>query len=190
MSDSYKSFPFERAQGIEMLVLDVDGVMTEGQIVMDDRGEESKAFNVRDGHGIKMLQRTGIEVAILTGRSSQVVANRARDLGIEYVVQGSLRKADGIDELCQQAGIVPDACAYMGDDVIDLPAMAKCGLSMAPGDAHQGVIEKVNWVSDYRGGRGAVRQAAEGLILASGYWSKVVEEAYGLSPQDCGWSVR
>jgi len=190
MSEAYNSFPLDLAKGIEMLVLDVDGVMTEGQIIMDDRGEESKAFNVRDGHGIKMLQRTGIHVAILTGRSSQVVANRARDLGIEFVVQGSLRKADGIDELCRQAGIAADACAYMGDDVIDLPAMAKCAFSMAPTDAHPGVIKKVDWVSDCCGGKGAVRQATEGLILASGLWNRVIEEAYGLTPQDCGWPLR
>lgn len=188
MSDSFSTFPFELAQKIEMLVLDVDGVMTEGQIVMDDRGEESKAFNVRDGHGIKMLQRTGIIVAILTGRSSKVVACRARDLGIEYVVQGSLRKADGIKALCEQAGVTADRCAYMGDDVIDLPAMQQCSLTMAPLDAHQGVLKKVNWVSGFKGGRGAVRQAAEGLILASGFWDKVVKEAYGLKPEDCGWN--
>jgi len=187
MSDSFSNFPFKLARGIEMLVLDVDGVMTEGQIVMDDQGEESKAFNVRDGHGIKMLQRTGVSVAILTGRSSNVVACRARDLGIEYVVQGSLRKADGIKELCEQAGITPDRCAYMGDDVIDLPAMAQCRLTMAPLDAHQGVLKKVDWISGYPGGRGAVRQAAEGLILANGFWDKVVKDAYGLAPEDCGW---
>lgn len=188
MSDSFSTFPFELAKEIEMLVLDVDGVMTEGQIVMDDRGEESKAFNVRDGHGIKMLQRTGISVAILTGRSSKVVECRARDLGIEYVVQGSLRKADGIKTLCEQAGITAGRCAYMGDDVIDLPAMQQCRLTMAPMDAHQGVLKKVNWVSGFHGGRGAVRQAAEGLILASGFWNQVVKEAYGLEPEDCGWN--
>lgn len=188
MSDSFSTFPFELAENIEMLVLDVDGVMTEGQIIMDDRGEESKAFNVRDGHGIKMLQRTGINVAILTGRSSNVVECRARDLGIEFVVQGSLRKADGIKTLCEQAGISPDRCAYMGDDVIDLPAMQQCSLTMAPADSHQGVLKKVNWVSGFHGGRGAVRQAAEGLILASGYWERVVKEAYGLEPEDCGWN--
>ena len=187
MSDSYVSFPFELAKSIEMLVLDVDGVLTEGQIVMDDHGEESKAFNVRDGHGIKMLQRTGISVAILTGRSSKVVECRARDLGIEYVVQGSLRKADGIRTLCELAGITPQKCAYMGDDVIDMPAMQQCGLTMAPADAHAGVLKKVHWVSACNGGRGAVRQAAEGLILANGFWDKVVKDAYGLTPEDCGW---
>jgi len=187
MSTSFTRFPTRLAQGIQMLVLDVDGVLTEGQIVMDDHGEESKAFNVRDGHGIKMLQRTGIKVAILTGRTSKVVTCRARDLGIEYVIQGSLRKADGIKALCEQADVAADVCAYMGDDVIDLPAMQQCRLSMAPADAHKGVLSKVDWVSDNKGGCGAVRQAAEGLILANGFWNQVVHEAYGLMPEECGW---
>ncbi len=187
MSDSYSSFPLQAGTSIKMLILDVDGVMTQGQIVMDNSGEESKAFNVRDGHGIKMLQRTGIKVAILTGRTSRVVEHRARDLGIDYVVQGSLRKADGLKQLCEQAGVAASECAYMGDDVIDLPAMAACSLTMAPADAHCGVLKQVDWVSGYPGGRGAVRQATEGLILASGGWESVVREAYGLSPEDCGW---
>jgi 3-deoxy-D-manno-octulosonate 8-phosphate phosphatase (KDO 8-P phosphatase) len=187
VDNSFSNFPAELAQGIKMLILDVDGVLTQGDIIMDNHGEESKAFNVRDGHGIKMLQRTGIEVAILTGRTSQVVECRARDLGIKYVVQGSLRKADGIKTLCEKAGIDAKSCAYMGDDVIDLPAMAQCSLSMAPADAHPGVLSKVHWVSGFKGGKGAVRQAAEALILANGCWSKVVQDAYGLTLEDCGW---
>jgi len=187
MSDSFSSFPFDKAKGVRMLILDVDGVLTEGQIFMDKNGDESKAFNVRDGHGIKMLQRTGIRIGILTGRTSEVVERRASDLGIEHVVQGSLRKADGILTLCEKAGIDASECAYMGDDVVDLPAMQKCRLTLAPVDAHPGVLARVDWVSGNAGGRGAVRQAAEGLILAGGFWDKVVREAYGLTPQDCGW---
>ena len=187
MSSSYDDFPLQQAKQIKMLVLDVDGVMTEGKVEMDHNGDESKAFNVRDGHGIKMLQRTGIKVAILTGRNSRVVEHRARDLGIDFVVQGSLRKADGLKQLCEEAGIASHECAYMGDDVIDLPAMEACSLTMAPMDAHRGVLKRVDWVSAYAGGRGAVRQAAEGLILAAGCWEKVVSEAYGVSPEDCGW---
>lgn len=181
------SFPLELAKGIRMLVLDVDGVLTDGRILMDNAGEETKGFNVRDGHGIKMLQRAGIEVAILTGRTSKVVEHRARDLGIRYVVQGSLRKTVGLDELCEKSGISPVECAYMGDDVVDLPAMNRCRLKSAPCDAHVGVKVKADWVSDHAGGFGAVRQIAEGLILAAGAWPQVIEEAYGLSPADCGW---
>lgn len=170
-----------------MLILDVDGVLTEGQIFMDKNGDESKGFNVRDGHGIKMLQRAGIQVGILTGRSSAVVERRARDLGIEHVVQGSLRKGDGIRTLCEMAGIDAADCAYMGDDVVDLPAMELCRLTMSPLDSHPAMQKKVDWISGYGGGKGAVRQAAEGLILAGGFWQKVIFDAYGLTPQDCGW---
>jgi 3-deoxy-D-manno-octulosonate 8-phosphate phosphatase (KDO 8-P phosphatase) len=184
---SYAAFPFELARGIRMLVLDVDGVLTDGRVIMTDHGEEVKGFNVRDGHGIKMLQRSGITVAILTGRSSKVVAHRARDLGIEHVIQGSLRKAEGLRELCSAAGVEPDACAYMGDDVVDLPAMRQCRLVMAPADAHPAIHGAAHWSSGFDGGRGAVRQAAEGLLLATGAWQAVVAEAYGLNPDDCGW---
>jgi len=185
--NAYKLFPLDRAKGIKMLVLDVDGVLTEGHVTMTDNGDEIKNFNVRDGHGIKMLQRTGIEVAILTGRQSKVVAHRASDLGIKYVIQGSLRKADGIAALCNQANIQPEDCAYMGDDVIDLPAMSLCRLQTAPQNAHRGILKKAMWVSDLQGGNGAVRQLCEGLILANGGWKTIVEDAYGLTPEECGW---
>jgi len=185
--NSYQSFPLDVAKGIKMLVLDVDGVLTEGHVTMTDNGDEIKNFNVRDGHGIKMLQRAGIEVAILTGRKSKVVAHRAADLGIRHVIQGSLRKADGIRKLCEQANVAPEDCAYMGDDVIDLPAMRLCRLHTAPKDAFVGVLRHVHWVSDYQGGQGAVRQLCEALILANDAWATVLEEAYGVSAADCGW---
>jgi len=187
MSIHEQIFPMDLAKGIRMLVLDIDGVMTAGQIFITDAGEQIKAFNVRDGHGLKMLQRAGIEVAILTGRTSKVVALRAKELGIEYVIQGSLRKADGIQALCEQAGIEASDCAYMGDDVIDLPAMRLCRLSMAPSDAYQAVQAQVDWVAAYAGGAGAVRQACEGLILANDQWQHVLGEPYGVSPAQSGW---
>jgi len=187
MSESYQSFPMNLGKGIRMLVLDVDGVMTAGQIFLTDQCEQIKAFNVRDGHGLKLLQRMGIEVAILTGRTSKVVEHRAKELGIQYIIQGSLRKADGIAVLCEKAGIAASDCAYMGDDVIDLPAMNLCRLSMAPIDAHLGVRHKVDWVSAHGGGAGAVRQACEGLILANGCWDDVMAKPYGVLPQESGW---
>ena len=182
-----ENFPLHEARGVRMLVLDVDGVMTEGSIIMDNRGEEWKGFNVRDGHGIKMLQRAGIAVAILTGRTSGVVASRARDLGIEHVIQGSLKKTEGLDELLAQAGLKASDCAFMGDDIVDLPPMRRCRLGFAPRDAHVSVSGAAHWVADYDGGRGAVRQVAEGLILANDAWQAVVETPYGVSPADCGW---
>ncbi|MDQ6995940.1 MAG: HAD-IIIA family hydrolase [Mariprofundus sp.] len=180
-------FPFAKASHIRMLILDVDGVMTDGAIVMDQHGDEWKAFNVRDGHGIKMLQRAGIQIAIITGRSSKVVTARAHDLGIAFVIQGCLNKADGLKNLEQQSGIAAGHCAMMGDDVLDLPPMYQCGLSLAPLDAHQAVLAHVDWVADSQGGHGAIRQAAEGLILATGMWDEVIASRYRISPADCGW---
>ncbi|MFQ5344629.1 MAG: KdsC family phosphatase [Mariprofundus sp.] len=181
-------FPFDKARDIRMLILDVDGVMTNGSIIMDQHGDEWKAFHVRDGHGIKMLQRAGIRIAIITGRSSRVVTARAQDLGIEFVIQGCLNKAEGLADLEQQSGIPAQYCAMMGDDVLDLPPMYRCGLSLAPADAHQAVCTHVDWISDANGGHGAIRQAAEALILANGAWDDVIQSRYRVSPAACGWN--
>jgi len=182
-------FPFEAARNIRMLVLDVDGVMTDGSIIMNGEGDELKAFNVRDGHGIKLLQRAGIEVAIITGRTSKVVEARARDLGIQYIIQGSLNKAEALIDLEAQSGIPAGQCAMMGDDVLDLPPMYCMPLSLAPADAHQAVLGYVDWISDCNGGRGAIRQAAEGLIIAQGEWEAVIGTRYNVSPVQCGWDI-
>ncbi|OIO69603.1 MAG: phenylphosphate carboxylase subunit delta [Zetaproteobacteria bacterium CG1_02_55_237] len=183
------AFPLLKAKGVRMLILDVDGVMTDGSIIMDNGGEEWKAFNVRDGHGIKMLQRAGIQLAILTGRTSGVVASRARDLGIEHVIQGSLKKSEGLNVLLEQAGLEASDCAFMGDDIVDLPPMRRCRLGFAPRDAHVSVLAVADWAADCDGGRGAVRQVIEGLILANDAWQTVVEAPYGVTPADCGWNV-
>ena len=182
-------FPCEKARHIRMLILDVDGVLTDGSIIMDGDGNEIKAFNVRDGHGIKMLQRAGIEVAIITGRSSAVVAARATDLGIKHVIQGSLNKAEGLAELLAATGVKAEECAMMGDDVVDLPPMYQCALKLAPADAHAALLANVDWASDCSGGHGAVRQAAEGLILAAGKWESIIKQRYRISPADCGWQA-
>jgi len=181
-------FPFDKARHINMLILDVDGVMTDGSIIMDKNGDELKAFNVRDGHGIKLIQRTGIKIAIITGRGSPVVEARARDLGIDYVIQKSLNKAEALEKLEKESGIPASQCAMMGDDIIDLPPMYRCGLSLAPADASLAVLNHVDWVSDCNGGRGAIRQAAEALLIAQNSWSEVMDR-YQISPADCGWSV-
>jgi 3-deoxy-D-manno-octulosonate 8-phosphate phosphatase (KDO 8-P phosphatase) len=182
-------FPLERARGVRLLALDVDGVLTGGQIFMDDDGGETKAFNVRDGHGIKLLQRAGIEVAIVTGRTSGVVACRARDLGIAHVIQGCLNKMEGLQTVLEAAGAGLEECAFMGDDVLDLPPMRACRLGFSPADAHPAALARADWVSDLPGGGGAVRQAAEGLILANGAWEDVIGARYGASPADCGWDI-
>ncbi len=186
MSHRGFDFPFGEARGVRMLILDVDGVMTDGSIVMDGDGE-TKAFNVRDGHGIKLMQRAGIEIAIITGRESRVVAQRAADLGIAHVLQGCLNKGEALDALLQTTGLTAQDCAMMGDDVIDLPPMRACRLALAPADAHPAVLAEANWIASHPGGRGAIRQAAEGLILARGAWEEVIGGRYGVTPAACGW---
>jgi len=187
VNTGYAGFPLAQADGVRLLVLDVDGVLTDGRIVLTDSNEQLKAFNVRDGHGIKLLQRAGIQTAILTGRTSSVVEYRARELGIEHVVQGCRSKTRGLDEILSVADVCEHACAFMGDDIVDMPAMQRCRLALAPADAHPAVMGAAHWISDFSGGNGAARQAAEGLILASGLWQEIVAGPYGASPSDCGW---
>jgi len=183
----YQSFPAHLASNIKLLILDVDGVLTDGRIILGEAGDEHKMFNVRDGHGIKLAQRADIQVAILTGRTSGAVNARARELGINLVIQGSLNKMEGLHILLAKTGLDATCCAYMGDDIVDLPAMQLCQLQMAPADAHPAVTSHADWSSDFSGGHGAVRQAIEGLILATGAWQKVIGEPYNISACQCGW---
>jgi len=120
---------------IKMLILDVDGVMTDGRIIMDSDGREMKNFNVRDGHGLVMMQRHGIQVAILTGRTSAVVDHRARDLKITEVYQGALNKKEVFAEILKKNNLTPEAIAYMGDDIVDIPVLKTVGFSAAVADA-------------------------------------------------------
>ncbi|MDQ6951423.1 MAG: HAD-IIIA family hydrolase [Mariprofundales bacterium] len=181
------TFPFDLAASIEMLVLDVDGVLTDGRITIDNSGLELKNFHVRDGHGIKLLQRAGVIVSILTGRKSEIVKHRAAELGITHIIQGCKNKAEGVQQLSIIADVATNHCAMMGDDIVDIPAMQLCNLALAPSDAHVAVRNHVHWFSRHRGGHGAVRQVCEGLILARQQWQAVIGEPYGLSPTDCGW---
>ncbi len=182
------SFPLQRAATIELVVFDVDGVLTDGRITIDNSGIESKHFHVRDGHGIKLLQRAGVTAAILTGRDSAVVEHRAGELGITHIMQGCWNKAEGIASLAQATGIPLEQCAMMGDDIVDLPAMRRCTLAFAPADAHVAVRRHADWFSRHRGGRGAVRELCEGLILARGRWQEVIGTPYGITPEMCGWT--
>lgn len=156
-----------------MLVLDVDGVMTDGGIIMDGGGGESKVFNVRDGHGLVLLQRHGISVAILTGRTSTVVEHRARDLKIKEVYQGALNKKEVFVGLLQKNNLLADDVAYMGDDIVDIPVLKMAGFSAAVSDADETVKKIVDHVTASRGGRGAVREICEMLLKAQDFWPEV-----------------
>ena len=160
------------AESIEFIVLDVDGVMTDGTLFYgDENTTEVKSFNVKDGLGIKLLQRYGIEVAIITGRRSSALEQRASELGIETLVQGREDKGAALRELLDIRQIAAASVAYMGDDLPDLGAIRLAGLSACPSDAATKVLESVDWVAPHAGGRGAVRALADFILGAKGHLS-------------------
>jgi 3-deoxy-D-manno-octulosonate 8-phosphate phosphatase (KDO 8-P phosphatase) len=156
----------DRARKVRLAIFDVDGVMTDGTIYMGPDGEAFKAFNILDGHGLKMLQSAGVACAILSGRSSQAVARRAAELSVTHVVQGSVDKVADFEMLVERAGVEAGACAFVGDDLPDLAVMKRCGLAVAVANAVAAVKECAHYVTSTSGGRGAVREFCE-LVLES-----------------------
>ena len=167
-----------RLAQIKLLILDVDGVMTDGRIIFDSNGIESKFFNVKDGHGIKMLQRSGIEIGIISGRESQVVANRAVELGINQVYQKSLDKLVPYRQMLEATGVTDQQVAFMGDDVIDIPLLKRVGFAAAPADAVAEVLPFAHFVAKNRGGWGAVRELADLILKAQGKWEAITARYY------------
>ena len=163
----------ERLSGIRLLLLDVDGVMTDGRIIFDDRGGETKAFDVKDGHGIKLLQRAGIRVGIITGRQSPVVDRRAVELGIELVYQGAKEKLVPFREILHKTGLDAAAVAYVGDDIVDLPILRRVGFAATVADGHEDVKPYVHYVTQHPGGHGAVREICDLLLKGAGRWESV-----------------
>lgn len=164
---------------IKCLVLDVDGVLTDSKIYFTDSGEEMKAFNSKDGHGLKLLMRAGIVVAIITGRLSRALEHRVKDLKIDHVIQGARDKKAALMDLSKTLEIETDEMAYMGDDVVDLPAMALCAMSIAPADAVDMVKHRADVVTEQTGGNGAVRQAVEIILKQAGLFDAVMERYVG-----------
>ena len=158
----------DKAAQIKLLVFDVDGVLTDGSLFLGDDGQEYKAFHSQDGHGIKMLQKYGVEIAIITGRTSQVVEHRMANLGITHIYQGKLEKLPAYEELRKKLGISAEETAYVGDDVVDLPVMRRVGLAIAVQDAHPLVRQHSHWQTPSTGGRGAARDVCEMLMEAKG----------------------
>lgn len=165
-----------RAKGIKLLILDVDGVLTDGSIILDNEGNEYKAFHVRDGHGIKMLIHAGIRVAIITGRHSKVVERRAQELGITEVFQKCLNKKVAYAELLRQYSLKDHEVAYVGDDIVDAPIMAVAGLPVAVADAPEETKGFALLVTKNRGGRGAVREVTDFILKARGLWKRMFDE--------------
>jgi len=156
----------ERAKPIKLVIFDVDGVMTDGRLYLSDDGQETKAFNSLDGHGMKMLMRSGVELAIITGRTSRVVEMRAANLGIARLYQGVEDKLAAYRHLLAEMQLDPAATAFMGDDVVDLPAMRRSGLALTVPQAPALVKQYAHYVTTLSGGRGAVREACEAIMRA------------------------
>ncbi len=170
---------FEKMKMVTLLVLDVDGVLTDGKIIIDDLGNESKNFNVRDGHGLKLLMRSGIDVVFLTGRESEVVKHRADELGIKDVYQGVRDKAKVLGEMLASKGLSGECVAYVGDDIVDIPVFRMVGFSAAVADALDYVKANADYVTVNEGGNGAVREICEMILIACGKWNDVTSR-YGM----------
>lgn len=164
----------EIARHIKLLILDVDGVLTDGSIILDNKGNELKSFHVRDGHGIKMIIRQGIHVALITGRHSNVVERRARELGIHDVFQRCHDKTVAYEALVNKYGFSDRQIAYAGDDIVDIPLLKRCGLPIAVEDADSELSSVVKMITKHKGGRGAVREICDFILKAKGLWKNVI----------------
>ncbi len=164
----------EKAKKLKLLILDVDGVLTDGKLFFDNDGNEYKSFHAQDGHGIKMLRQTGVEVAVISGRKSQSVALRMKNLGIEHVYQGHENKIAAFNALIEKLGITPEQAAHVGDDVIDLPVMIRVGLAIAVNDANFAVKQHADWCTTLPGGQGAVREVCDFIMQAQGHFDDML----------------
>lgn len=164
-----------RAERIRFVLLDVDGVLTDGRLFLFSDGTEGRAFHARDGHGVRMGQRGGLLFGLLSGRESRVVTDRAAELYINEVHQGVLDKAARYREILQRLGLADDEVCFVGDDVVDIPVLRQVGLAVAPLDAVPEALEAAHWVSTRKGGDGVVREVVDLVLRARGKWSAVTE---------------
>jgi 3-deoxy-D-manno-octulosonate 8-phosphate phosphatase (KDO 8-P phosphatase) len=165
----------ERARRLGIMIFDVDGVMTDGTLYYADSGEEMKAFNAHDGQGVRLLQSGGVASAIITSRRSRLVELRAQNLGIAHLVQGADDKLAAFNALLASCKLGADQAGFLGDDVVDLPILTRCGLAMAVPDAPEVLKQRVHYVTRARGGHGAVREACELILRAQGTLERVLE---------------
>lgn len=169
-----KQLILEKARKLKLLILDVDGVLTDGRLFFDAEGNEYKSFHARDGHGIKLLRQTGVEVAVISGRKSASVALRMKNLGIEHVYQGHEHKVAAFNEVIGKIGITPEQAAHVGDDLLDLPIMRRVGLAIAVNDANFAVKQHADWCTSTPGGLGAVREVCDFIMQAQGHFDDVL----------------
>jgi len=164
----------EKAKKIKLLILDVDGVLTDGRLFFDTEGNEYKSFHARDGHGIKLLQQTGVDVAVISGRKSSIVSLRMQTLGIDLVYQGHENKRSAFTEIIEKTGVTPEQTAHVGDDLLDLPIMVRVGLAIAVNDANFAVKEFADWCTTLPGGQGAVREVCDFIMQAQGNFDDIL----------------
>jgi 3-deoxy-D-manno-octulosonate 8-phosphate phosphatase (KDO 8-P phosphatase) len=160
---------------IKLLLLDVDGVLTDGKIIYNDNGEETKVFNVKDGLGMRLLMEAGIHLGIITGRRSNALYSRCKDLGINLIYDGVGNKIDVLDALLDKTGVSAEEIAFIGDDLPDLALMKTIGFSIAVGDAHKMILDNADMVTSANGGHGAVREVCETILKAKGLWENILE---------------
>ncbi|GAQ95341.1 rfaE bifunctional protein, domain II [Thermodesulfovibrio aggregans] len=177
---TFKSQPsaeiIKKAEKVKFLILDVDGVLTRGDIILDEENNEFKIFNVKDGHGLVMLNKSGIGVAIITGRNSKALQRRMKELGITEVHQGSREKLKIFQQIVEKYNLKKEEISAMGDDIIDLSILSRAGLSVAPQDAHEEVKKIVDLVTHCKAGQGAVRELCDIILKAKGLWDKFIDE--------------
>jgi 3-deoxy-D-manno-octulosonate 8-phosphate phosphatase (KDO 8-P phosphatase) len=169
----------ERARRVRLLLLDVDGVLTDGVVLMHADGSESKGFHIKDGVAIVWAQRAGLIVGLLSARASDATTHRATQLAVGIVLQGVTDKGSAFDRILREGAFAEEDVAYMGDDLLDLPVLARAGLSAAPADAAAEVRASAHWVSSAPGGRGAVRELIELVLRAQGRWDTILADYTG-----------
>lgn len=160
----------QKAAKIKLLILDVDGVLTDNRLYYSNDGNELKTFYTRDGHGMVMLRKSGVQMAIITGRQSELVAKRAKDLKIDHLYQGVPDKLPSFQALMSEIGISNEEVAYIGDDILDLPILMRVGLSITPSDGEDEVKSRVDYVSPHKGGNGVVREICEMIMKSQDTW--------------------
>ncbi|GAB4291781.1 MAG: HAD family hydrolase [Methylophaga sp.] len=168
----------EKAKKIKLVIFDVDGVLTDGRIIIGDDGQEYKAFHTRDGHGMKLLQLTGVNIAIISGRTSKTVEHRMKGLGITHVFQGKQVKLPVFEQLIADLALTPEQCAYVGDDWVDIAIMNRVGLAIAVQDADNVVKKHAHWITPSNGGHGAAREVCELIMEGQGNLQDQIERHF------------
>ena len=164
-----------RAARTRLLLMDCDGVLTDGRITLLGEDDEQKSFHTRDGHGLVMLRRAGLRTGIISGRTAAAVVRRAADLGVEFLRQGSHNKIEQFDEVLRAAGVSPEETAFVGDDVVDIPLMRRSGFAVAVADATRETRAAAHYVTQLPGGFGAVREVCELILRAQGRWDELMK---------------